>query len=116
MKPSADLEKRAEAHADKVHGRVTGNYAEIEQAYIAGALSESEKSTVGTDLAFVGPTITRHGSDVTYGNGLTKREWFAAQAMNGLLTVATKTERGWGETVAEASVLIADKMIEELNK
>lgn len=55
-----------------------------------------------------------------YHLGLTKREYFAAMAMQGLLTrVSTHgTELGILESnrISEESVIMADKIIEALNK
>ncbi len=45
-------------------------------------------------------------------NGLTKREYFAAMALQGLLT---RTEYNPGGTLIDA-VILADKLIEQLNK
>jgi hypothetical protein len=46
--------------------------------------------------------------------GLTKREYFAAIAMQGLVTVIHHTDRPYN--VAKAAVMTADALIEELNK
>ena len=47
-------------------------------------------------------------------HGLTKREWFAAMALQGLLAgrISGATEAGY----EQISVQMADKLIEELNK
>ena len=55
-------------------------------------------------------------------SGLTKREYFAAMAMIGLTVPAIPGShnqldyRDNGETLARYAVLMADKLIEELNK
>ena len=52
--------------------------------------------------------------------GLTKREYFAAMAMQGLMAVQNKGEtKSWGELLqrgAEISVQAADALIEQLNE
>ena len=46
--------------------------------------------------------------------GLTKREYFAAMAMQGLLSVLEDTDKP--PDVAKAAVMTADALIEQLNK
>lgn len=46
--------------------------------------------------------------------GLTKREYFAGLALQGLL--ASGDDRPSAQDIVEASVIAADKLIEELNK
>lgn len=66
--------------------------------------------TNGTDLAFSNP-----GSDyISASDGLTKREYFAAMAMQGLL--GNERILNDGVVVANTSVLVADALIEALNK
>lgn len=76
--------------------------------------------TNGNDL--VSPLSTEELSDrfsegITLQAGLTKREWFAGLAMQGVLTslppgvVAINSE-----TIAKESVIMANKLIRVLNK
>ena len=68
--------------------------------------------TNGNDLAY--PTFDDKGiCPDSYSGGLTKREYFAAMAMNGCCSsdVATTTT-----SIAEWSVKMADALIEALNK
>jgi len=54
-------------------------------------------------------------SDLTEGYGLTKRELFAAMAMQGILSSANQ-EEGWiGVTVVMQSISLADELIKQLN-
>jgi len=63
------------------------------------------------------PTRGEYGSD--YG-GLTKREYFAAMAMQGLLanTGGVSGEKGqtWYEKTADESLELADALISQLSK
>ena len=52
---------------------------------------------------------------VSFG-GLTKREYFAAMAMSGILADVRSLSDGSLKTVAESSASIADFLIEALNK
>ena len=60
------------------------------------------------DCAF--PADYRTQSD----GGLTKREYFAAMAMQGIIT-SPQTAATW-EKIVEVSIKVADLLIEELNK
>lgn len=77
--------------------------------------------TSGNDLAYPEIKTESDWNDTgAYGNvysfgGLTKREYFASMAMQGLLSepaVQTKTHM---ECIAHNSVLIADELIKALN-
>jgi hypothetical protein len=48
-------------------------------------------------------------------SGLTKREYFAAMAMQGLLTLTMQSRASW-EDAAKTSVQCADALLEELSK
>lgn len=50
---------------------------------------------------------------IDQGNGLTKREYFAGLAMQGLLTLGTEQDR---PQYARASVRMADALLAELEK
>lgn len=70
--------------------------------------------TLATDTVF--PATEEHGLNSPLW-GLTKREYFAAQAM----TVFCATTNGWpdngdAEVIAKRAVVFADALIEELNK
>ena len=57
-----------------------------------------------------------HKAIDTY-DGLTKREYFAAKAMQGILTNPSEEYRPWGvRDIAGYSVQIADALIAELSK
>ena len=67
--------------------------------------------------------FARPSSSTSHQDGLTKREYFAAMAMQGLLTRVPKrhndeVDLGINESsrIAQESVLMADLLIEELNK
>jgi len=70
------------------------------------------------------PAFPRTGStadDHDYQIGLTKREYFAAQAMQALLTGKIETipedeGKTWGKIISERSVEYADALIKELEK
>lgn len=49
-------------------------------------------------------------------NGLTKREYFAAMAMQGLTVTLEDTYEGDGTEAALVAVALADALIEALNK
>ena len=67
------------------------------------------------DAAFARPTShTENYGTYSPEYGLTKREYFAAKAMQGLLTVIHHTDRPYN--VAKEAVMTADALIEELNK
>lgn len=62
-------------------------------------------------------------SDHIFYKGLTKREYFAVAAMQGLLTRVPKRDNGQvdlgvleSKRIVEESVIIADELIEQLNK
>jgi hypothetical protein len=69
-----------------------------------------------SEFAFSGPTYEANGH-VTYQEGMTLREYFAGQAIAGLL--AGMYQNGGGNNLCEApkeAVLIADALIIELAK
>jgi len=71
------------------------------------------------DPAFLEHTELRNGSFFYHSKGLTKREYFAAMAMQGLLAMLSNsnpTTGGFYETTALESVRLADALIAELNK
>lgn len=53
---------------------------------------------------------------VVNNEGMTLRQHYAGLAMQGLLPVADKSEKHWGQRVAEGSVNMADFLIKELEK
>lgn len=63
--------------------------------------------TRSDDLAFPFDSVD------AYGMGLSKREYFAAMAMQGLLSHSDWTQH---QFAAQNAVIFADKLIEELNK
>lgn len=69
--------------------------------------------TNGEHAAFGHAAYSEHGS-VTANPGLTKREYFAAMAMSGIL--AGRLEPTPQEIVAIAAVEHADELIERLNE
>jgi hypothetical protein len=74
--------------------------------------------TLGNSEAFASIAIDKEG---TYGStGLTKREYFAAMAMQGIaaeyIEVFETTSTISGNAVAKFSVMLADELINELNK
>lgn len=70
--------------------------------------------TYGPDSAFAIPSVGGEPHEAEF--GLTKREYFAAKAMQGLLAEEDKTRYvEWAE-VAESSVLLADALIRALNR
>lgn len=66
--------------------------------------------TYGEDL------LTHASLDKQYGSGLTKREYFSALAMQGVLVNSHSLDIFNLKTVAGISVEIADALIEALNK
>jgi hypothetical protein len=72
--------------------------------------------TQANDAAFARPSFYHdsYGRPDTEQDGLTKREYFAAMAMQGLLTVIQHTDKPYN--VAKAAVMTADALINELNK
>jgi hypothetical protein len=72
--------------------------------------------TQANDPAFSRPAFHHEHTGTLHDaqDGLTKREYFAAKAMQGLLTVIQHTDRPYN--VAKAAVMTADALIEELNK
>lgn len=70
-------------------------------------------------MAFPGKSYTRSGApNGRDAMGLTKREYFAGQAMQGMLAHANLNMRSEGlpATIAESSVVVADALIAELEK
>jgi hypothetical protein len=72
--------------------------------------------TQANDPAFSRPAFHHEHTGTLHDaqDGLTKREYFAAKAMQGLLTVIHHTDRPYN--VAKAAVMTADALIAELNK
>jgi hypothetical protein len=66
-------------------------------------------TTVPNDNAIPSPTMSGQ-------HGLTKREWFAGLAMQGLLAADYDDSMVTAKGVVSVSVAIADKLIAELNK
>ena len=68
-----------------------------------------------------GDSLGWHGKE-----GMTLRDWFAGQAVNGLtsninesiqfLKIITKESEGWSKDLSELSYLIADALISKRNK
>ena len=84
-----------------------------------------EKKTLPNDLAYPAFKIDEDGKQFVDNNmlGLTKREYFAAMAMQGLTTnpefLKTTnhiTEEGYLKSLCESAVNSADALITELNK
>jgi hypothetical protein len=68
----------------------------------------------GNDQAFATPPVYSEAFGLAIQEkGLTKREYFAAMAMQGLLA---RGAHNFAENTADMSVLIADALIEALNK
>ena len=69
--------------------------------------------TKPNDMAFAMSTV-----DGYYQDGLTKREYFAAMAMKGILDAGFEHDycRSHSKDFAKSSVIMADAIIEELNK
>ena len=59
------------------------------------------------------PAFARPSSSTSHQDGLTKREYFAAMAMQGFLSEGEVSEI---KTIAVLSVQMADALIEQLNK
>lgn len=66
------------------------------------------------DSAFPLSANFKDGHEVTY--GLTKRELFAAMAMQGILSTETADDSFTGTLVAKRSVAFADALLAELAK
>jgi hypothetical protein len=62
------------------------------------------------------PHLVIQDSVIRVEGGLTKREYFAAMAMQGLLPVTDKTEPDWGTRVAEGALNLADGLLAELER
>jgi hypothetical protein len=78
-------------------------------------LKPNQVSTEANDAAFARSHASTN--EARYGNGspgLTKREYFAAKAMQGLLVMANNDDRM--QFLAKQSVRMADFLIEELNR
>jgi hypothetical protein len=71
--------------------------------------------TNANDIAYPTRMKDRHGNDVYY-YGLTKRELFAAIAMQGLSSVVINGRLFNAENIAVMAVRHADALINELNK
>lgn len=69
--------------------------------------------TNGNDLAY--PTFDDKGiCPDSYSGGLTKREYFAGMAMQGIVSHCYKDHPD--QRIAESAVMMADALIEVLNK
>lgn len=56
------------------------------------------------------------GNDQIYSPGLTKREYFAAMAMQGMLANSAEGNTEWDyNTIAKHSCIAADALVEQLN-
>lgn len=73
---------------------------------------KKEFNEVHQDVAF--PSIVETYNKIFYTKGLSKREYFAAMALQGLL--ANEKTVDIDISVAQLSVIAADALIEELNK
>jgi len=72
-------------------------------------------STRPDDAAFTTPTTIDGNGNVHYGNeGLTKREYFAALALQAFISLSP--DAATVNMAPAAAVLIADQLIAELNK
>ncbi len=78
--------------------------------------------TNSNDTAFAHSGYEDLNYKVEAQSGLTKREYFAAQALSGLTVAAIPGSHnrldydGHGQNLARYAVLMADALIEELNK
>lgn len=73
--------------------------------------------TNAKDSAYARPSSEYDGRQVEGCKGLTKREYFAALAMQGILTNSLfDTELEIQKSIAALSVVHADALIEQLNK
>jgi hypothetical protein len=75
---------------------------------------KKEFKEVHQDVAF--PSIVETYNKIFYTKGLSKREYFASQAMNALVgnfLIDTETEM---ETLASVAVCMAEALLHELNK
>jgi hypothetical protein len=82
-------------------------------------MSNTKNKTLGEDHAFA--MVDSHANYIQ--NGLTIREHFAAMAMQGLLTRVPQRHNGEVDLgviestrIVEEAVIMADKLIAELNK
>lgn len=58
---------------------------------------------------------TQYGTQYIYNEGITKRELFAAMAMQGLVT-RNEASQGWDENDSKQAIHIADCLLKELEK
>lgn len=75
----------------------------------------SKEKTTDSDPAFAA------ASQYRYVSGLTKREYFAAMALQGSVSAQSMSHPDWiqeklAESHAEKAVMLADALIEALNK
>ena len=70
--------------------------------------SIASNNTENNLIGFVGEVI-KHGHQVQYG-GMTVRDYFAAAAMQGILS--NSNTKGWTKGLARGSYEIADAMLE----
>jgi len=76
----------------------------------------TEKETQARSAAFPQQVELEHGTTVNA--GLSKREYFAGLAMQGLLSRPPVNPNGWvdGDTYARTAISCADALITELNR
>jgi len=75
------------------------------------------QQTDGNDPAFATPDLYNKNGNTYWGSaGLSKREYFAAMAMQGICANSSLAERSSYNSFAEWSVQQADALIEALNK
>jgi hypothetical protein len=75
------------------------------------------QQTNGNDQAFARPPVLVENYGLHQGSkGLTKREYFAAMALQGMCANSSLTKIWTHENIAEWSVQQADALIEALNK
>ncbi len=70
-------------------------------------------TTVHDHQAF--PAFNNHGECLTSTDGLTKREYFAALAMQGLLATESEPGNAYPRDIADMAVRRADALIAALN-
>lgn len=73
---------------------------------------EIDFKTNGSEHAF--PHIHICGSTIKVEGGLSKREYFFAEAIKGLLPTANKQENNWGQTVIDGAYELTKMAIKKL--
>ena len=68
------------------------------------------------ELFKLNPTVQVTNPNSTVTHGLTKREYFAAMVLQGLLASSFRSPTSYIESNAEYAVTYADALIAELNK